>query len=397
MMQNRNNKPIELPLYDVTKKSIGVKGANQTLKPQEKILLNISEVGKTLGLLQKSNFELAQKLHKLEKDSMEKDHEIQKLLTENQKLHEQNQELSNSKEDGYVWTLLNLTKQSKQMLELDLNYKNQKLQELEGLESIVRTQEAIVQEKDTKIQKIMMENDHLKKQLDNQIRESAYALANVMQSLNSIQTFETPQINGNLTCEANNMNRESFGSQFQNNKSFGDSCRFGDKTPHFIKSGRMEIENSTSQNTFVQKKKVNTHKKESSTVGNKYKDVTQNNGQRYHRNSPPRKDSSIFIPWRGRVLTPTHAQILTYEGDLNKIYEEIGHREPTDKEKHYQEIRISWKGTILKPTPRQILVSKGNLNNLMKYLNRKDENSFRQYPRDNGDSRRTSSYSKNSQ
>jgi len=92
-----------------------------------------------------------------------------------------------------------------------------------------------------------------------------------------------------------------------------------------------------------------------------------------------------------------NSQILAYKGDLNKIYEEIGHREPTDKEKQYQEIRISWKGTILKPTPSQLLVSKGNLNNLMNYLNRKEESSFRQQPKDNGRSRRTSSYSKTSQ
>jgi len=39
---------------------------------------------------------------------------------------------------------MELTKQSKAMLELDLNAKNQKLQDLEGLESLVKTQEAMV-------------------------------------------------------------------------------------------------------------------------------------------------------------------------------------------------------------------------------------------------------------
>ena len=396
MVQNKSNNPIEHPLTDVTKKLIGEKEASQALKPQEKILLNISEVGKAFGLLKKSNFELAQKLLKLEKDTAEKDHEIQKLLLENQKLQEQNQELANSKDDGYAWTLLNLTKQSKQMLELDLNYKNQKILELEGLESVIKTQESIVQDKDLQIQKITRDNDQLRKQLDNQMRESEYTLANLMQSLNSIQTFEVPHINENITWETNTMNRESFGSQVQNNRISGDAFKLGDKTPYFVQSGKMEIENSTNQNNFAYKKKVFTQRKDSSADRNKYKDGNQNQNirQRYQRNSPPGTDSPIFIPWKGKVLTPTHGQILTYEGNLNRIYEEIGHRDPTEKEKHYQEIRISWKGTTLKPTPGQLLVSKGNLNNLMKYLSRREDNSFRQQSWDNGGSRRASSHSK---
>jgi len=163
-----------------------------------------------------------------------------------------------------------------------------------------------------------------------------------------------------------------------------------------MKSAKMEVEVSTIQNNLNYKKKVNTQKRDKSTDKNRYQEGNQNNGQKYHRNNSPRKESSIFIPWRGKVLTPTHAQTLAYEGNLNKIYEEIGHRDPTEKEKHYQEIRISWNGTVLKPPSGQLLVSKGNLNNLMKYLNRREGDSFRQ-PKDNEGSRRTSSYSKTSQ
>ena len=107
------------------------------------------------------------------------------------------------------------------------------------------------------------------------------------------------------------------------------------------------------------------------------------------------RGSSVFIPWRGKVLTPTPAQILECEGDLNKIYERTGYREPTEREKQYSQIRIPWKGVILVPTPRQMLISKGNLNNLMEYLNTRDIRSFRRNSREGQTLRHPSLSSKN--
>ena len=65
----------------------------------------------------------------------------------------------------------------------------------------------------------------------------------------------------------------------------------------------MEIENSKDQSILKHKKKVNFHKKDDGAGKRRYTDGNQQSGRSYLRNSPLRKDSSIFIPWRGGVLT----------------------------------------------------------------------------------------------
>ncbi len=77
------------------------------------------------------------------------------------------------------------------------------------------------------------------------------------------------------------------------------------------------------------------------------------------------RGNQIIIPWRGMIITPTHR----YKGNLNKMLKEFG-REPIGKERFFRRIIIPWRGQTLEPSPNQLLTAEGDLNRLSSMLGR---------------------------
>ena len=339
-----------------TKKRMKTKGLDQD--PQEKIMLNISELGQEYNKLKLANKDLQEKLQELENETKVKEDEIEQLKESNAELKRQCEQISKAKE-GHVWAIVELTKNEKQILEKELEIKNRQLQRMNDLQQTLKNNEGIVQTQGAQIQMILEENSHLKKRLEFQRREAEITLSKVMNGLEAIKTNSQSQVT-------------------DPNISFG--MVKGDKYPSSRQTQvehpeRMEIEDK-SPVVAIQKKKVVFNSQ--SHIAMKGNEPAQRQNHFKDGKRSPRKDISIFIPWKGKVLTPSPSQILTYEGDLNRIYQEIGYREPNEKERQFHEIRIFWKGITLKPTPRQLLVSKGNLNELAKFLKAQQPAPFRQ-------------------
>lgn len=102
---------------------------------------------------------------------------------------------------------------------------------------------------------------------------------------------------------------------------------------------------------------------------------TYSNNKKTYDQPPKNQAPQTLIPWKGKILNPTPAQLLRYGGNLNEVAKHIGSRDPIGREANFREIRIEWKGQTLTPTPRQILVAKGDLNQLRSYLNPARRNS----------------------
>lgn len=288
-----------------------------------------------------------------------------------------------------VWALVEETSRQKDSFKKELEEKNKQLQNFEEIEKIVRSQEQTLQRQETRLQSILFENDQLRNQITIQRQEADFTLVDVMQRLESIKARENPKAGLAGIQNLTDM-RETFGArimpQIPNLKNDDIMSQPG-KDVNFA-TGVMEIETEAGLT-----KKTNHNRTRIDTFFNTRKKSTDNSNNGYITSSKT-KGSSIFIPWRGKVLTPTPTQIREHGGDLHKIYEKIGFRDPIGKEKQYTQIRIPWKGTTLTPTPRQLLLSKGNLNNLMDYLNTKDIRSFRRNPGEGQSSRYPSSSSR---
>lgn len=99
--------------------------------------------------------------------------------------------------------------------------------------------------------------------------------------------------------------------------------------------------------------------------------------------TPSSKNQQITIPWKNRIITPTHLQLKEFKGNLTDIFNSLGSRSPIGKEKFYKQILIPWRGKILKPEPSQLLQTQGDLDKLTEILNQNinknnESNSFRQ-------------------
>lgn len=138
------------------------------------------------------------------------------------------------------------------------------------------------------------------------------------------------------------------------------------------KSSVMEIEKNKEniQNLSLPRKEHKSIK----TSKNSYPKPAHENYKKMTRNSV---NPAIFIPWKGKILTPTPSQLRHFEGNLNKISVDIGSRDPVGKEVKFREIRILWKGKILAPSPVQLLECKGDLNVLTTILATKNPNHVR--------------------
>lgn len=91
-------------------------------------------------------------------------------------------------------------------------------------------------------------------------------------------------------------------------------------------------------------------------------------GINHHRGPGIKKENTLILPWRGKILTPTFNQLRKYGGNLDAIMANLGYHEPEGPQRNYHQLRIKWKGDLLFPTPTQLLQSKGDLNLLKEIL-----------------------------
>jgi len=117
-------------------------------------------------------------------------------------------------------------------------------------------------------------------------------------------------------------------------------------------------------------RRIMVNKRDDDTINTNTTNSGQINTKKTQNSGPIGKkgEQIIIIPWKAKIITPTAAQLRQYGGRLNAISNELGARDPVDKEKGYKGIRIPWGNKILKPTPNQLLTTGGDLNKLSHLL-----------------------------
>ena len=96
-----------------------------------------------------------------------------------------------------------------------------------------------------------------------------------------------------------------------------------------------------------------------------------------NHSNPQKKMAKISIPWKGRIIKPTYAQLREFKGNLNSILVELGGEECPLEQRTPKKIGIHWKSRTLWVTPYQILQAQGDLSQLERILFPNKNYSFR--------------------
>ena len=80
------------------------------------------------------------------------------------------------------------------------------------------------------------------------------------------------------------------------------------------------------------------------------------------------QSKTLYLPWKGRILTPTFNQLRKFGGNLDSIMMNLGSIEPVGAQKQWTQLRIKWKGETLLPSPNQLFQSGGDLNRLKEII-----------------------------
>ena len=303
---------------------------------QEKILISLNKFEQEQTALHSKINEMQEYIAELNKEIEEKDGCISSMRYENHMLRESMESQRITLQENYADTLREHEKAERDQLRI------------QELEEIIHHQNEQAQIRLKQLQSLQEENSHLHSIINKQEFDSARITDSMLSGISRLRDKQAPKLD---ELDKIVSAKENKGKSTNSRKSSEDPLnrQHGTMEPK-NKPEAMEIEKRQSDSPV--------EKKCSESPTESKKKVSM----------PGKKEKSLLIPWKGKILTPTPPQLRQYAGNLNEIAKNVGSREPEGKEAQYRGIRIKWRNRTLTASPRHLLTSGGDLNKLTSIL-----------------------------